>query len=115
MECSLRHGVLVLCADDAHGTPIMLRAQQEGVTPEALIASVWEAHRADFAGFHIGLCVGNGWVSGRSAAEDLDRLTQELEPFLHPWDRRRQLGEPVAGGRGQRRDQADDEGGDDLS
>ena len=32
----------------------MLRAQQEGVTPEALIAQVWEAHRADFAGFHVG-------------------------------------------------------------
>jgi succinate dehydrogenase/fumarate reductase flavoprotein subunit len=27
-----------------------------------------------FAGFHIGLCVGNGWVAGRSAVEDLDRL-----------------------------------------
>ena len=48
------HECWYVCADDAHGTPIMLRAQQEGVTPEALIASVWEAHRADFAGFHIG-------------------------------------------------------------
>jgi succinate dehydrogenase/fumarate reductase flavoprotein subunit len=27
-----------------------------------------------FAGFHIGLCIGNGWASGRSAVEDLDRL-----------------------------------------
>ncbi|MBM3530667.1 MAG: FAD-binding protein [Alphaproteobacteria bacterium] len=29
-----------------------------------------------FAGFHIGLCVGNGWIAGRSAIEDLDRLSQ---------------------------------------
>lgn len=43
-----------VCADDTHGTPIMLRAQQEGITPEALIARVHEEHKADFAGFHIG-------------------------------------------------------------
>jgi len=48
------HECWYVCADDAHGTPIMLRAQQEGVTPEALIARVWEQHRADFAGFNIG-------------------------------------------------------------
>ncbi|MBT3967763.1 MAG: methionine--tRNA ligase [Gammaproteobacteria bacterium] len=43
-----------VCADDAHGTPIMLRAQNEGITPEALIASVAEEHQADFADFMIG-------------------------------------------------------------
>ena len=48
------HECWYVCADDAHGTPIMLRAQQEGLAPEALIAQVWEAHRADFAGFHVG-------------------------------------------------------------
>ena len=48
------HECWYVCADDAHGTPIMLRAQQEGVTPEALIDGVWKSHRADFAGFHIG-------------------------------------------------------------
>lgn len=42
-----------VCADDAHGTPIMLRADQEGVTPEQLIARVEQAHRADFAGFNV--------------------------------------------------------------
>jgi methionyl-tRNA synthetase len=45
---------IYVCADDAHGTPIMLRARQEGITPEALIARVAEEHRADFAGFHVG-------------------------------------------------------------
>ncbi len=44
---------LYVCADDAHGTPIMLRAEQEGITPEQLIARTLEEHRADFAGFNI--------------------------------------------------------------
>ena len=43
-----------VCADDAHGTPIMLRARQDGITPEQLIASVQKEHEADFADFHIG-------------------------------------------------------------
>lgn len=43
-----------VCADDAHGTPIMLRAQSEGITPEQLVARIGEEHRADFAAFHIG-------------------------------------------------------------
>jgi len=41
------------CADDTHGTPIMLRAEQEGVTPEALIARVLKEHQRDFADFHV--------------------------------------------------------------
>ncbi|ALP52499.1 methionine--tRNA ligase [Candidatus Tenderia electrophaga] len=42
-----------VCADDTHGTPIMLRAQQEGITPEALIERVHGEHLADFSAFHI--------------------------------------------------------------
>jgi methionyl-tRNA synthetase len=42
-----------VCADDTHGTPIMLRAEKEGITPEALIARVHGEHLADFTGFHI--------------------------------------------------------------
>jgi len=42
---------IYVCADDAHGTPIMLRAQQEGITPEQLIERIGAEHRADFAGF----------------------------------------------------------------
>ena len=42
-----------VCADDAHGTPIMLKARQEGISPETLIARVAEEHRADFAGFRV--------------------------------------------------------------
>ncbi|HEY3729708.1 MAG TPA: methionine--tRNA ligase [Steroidobacteraceae bacterium] len=43
------------CAEDAHGTPIMIRAQQEGITPEALIARSAAEHRRDLAGFLIDL------------------------------------------------------------
>ena len=43
-----------VCADDTHGTPIMLRAQKDGITPEELIARVHGEHSRDFAGFHVG-------------------------------------------------------------
>ena len=42
-----------VCADDTHGTPIMLRAEKEGITPEQLIAKVWDEHTSDFAAFHV--------------------------------------------------------------
>jgi methionyl-tRNA synthetase len=48
------HRCWYVCADDTHGTPIMLRAEKEGVTPEALIERVYGEHRRDFAGFHVG-------------------------------------------------------------
>jgi len=47
------HNVYYVCADDTHGTPIMLRAEKEGITPEALIARVHDEHYNDFTGFHI--------------------------------------------------------------
>lgn len=42
-----------VCADDTHGTPIMLRAKAEGITPEQLISRVWQEHYDDFAAFHV--------------------------------------------------------------
>ncbi|MGF1707759.1 methionine--tRNA ligase [Enterovibrio baiacu] len=42
-----------ICADDAHGTPIMLKAQQLGIEPEAMIAEMQKEHETDFAGFDI--------------------------------------------------------------
>jgi len=48
------HQCIYVCADDAHGTPIMLRAQNEGISPEELIARVKKEHEADFADFEIG-------------------------------------------------------------
>ena len=42
-----------VCADDAHGTAIMLSAEKQGVTPEAHIGNIKALHEADSAGFHI--------------------------------------------------------------
>ena len=47
------HECYYVCADDAHGTPIMLRARGESIEPEDLIARVWKEHTEDFAGFGI--------------------------------------------------------------
>ncbi|WP_026349115.1 methionine--tRNA ligase [Arsukibacterium perlucidum] len=48
------HECYYVCADDAHGTPIMLKAQQQGIAPEQMIAQTKIEHEADFAGFAIG-------------------------------------------------------------
>lgn len=42
-----------VCADDTHGTPVMLRAEKEGITPEQLIDRVWHEHKSAFDGFHV--------------------------------------------------------------
>ena len=66
------HDCVYVCADDAHGTPIMLRAQQEGIDPETLIARVAEEHRADFAEFRI------GFDNYHSTHSDENRVLSEL-------------------------------------
>lgn len=48
------HECYYVCADDTHGTPIMLRAEQEGLSPESLIEKVHIEHQDDFADFEIG-------------------------------------------------------------
>jgi len=47
------HQCFYVCADDAHGTPIMLRAQQEAISPEELVTRIGVEHRADFADFFV--------------------------------------------------------------
>src|SRR5438067_13009259 len=49
----LGHAVHFVGADDTHGAPIMLRAEAEGITPEALISRVSESHRNDYERFHL--------------------------------------------------------------
>jgi len=44
---------LYFCADDAHGTPVMISARAAGISPEQLIESMSEQHKADFSGFYI--------------------------------------------------------------
>ena len=48
------HECYYCCADDTHGTPVMLAAQKQGIAPEDMIAKVREEHLADFTGFVIG-------------------------------------------------------------
>ncbi|MEJ2760639.1 MAG: methionine--tRNA ligase, partial [Gammaproteobacteria bacterium] len=47
------HEIYHVCADDTHGTPIMLRAEAEGITPKALIERVQAEHQRDFKGFFV--------------------------------------------------------------
>ncbi len=47
------HTCIAICGDDAHGTPIMLKAEKLGVTPEALTEAMRESHENDFAAFNI--------------------------------------------------------------
>ena len=49
----LGHNCISICGDDAHGTPIMLKAQQLGITPEALTQEMQQSHEQDFAAFSI--------------------------------------------------------------
>lgn len=44
------HDCIFICADDTHGTPIMIRAREEGITPEQLIARAHQEHEIEFKG-----------------------------------------------------------------
>ncbi|MCX5636871.1 MAG: class I tRNA ligase family protein, partial [Planctomycetota bacterium] len=44
---------LYFCADDTHGTPIMISARAAGISPENLIEQMHKDHRADFDGFYV--------------------------------------------------------------
>ena len=48
------HDCHYMCADDTHGTPIMLSARKQGITPDELVARMHEEHTRDFRGFHVG-------------------------------------------------------------
>jgi len=49
----LGNDCISICGEDAHGTPIMLKAEQQGMTPEALIAEIKQSHEQDFLAFGI--------------------------------------------------------------
>jgi methionyl-tRNA synthetase len=48
------HQVHFFCADDTHGTPVMINAREKKTTPEALIAEIWKEHTQSYRGFQIG-------------------------------------------------------------
>lgn len=63
------HDCLYFCADDAHGTPIMLKAQAEGISPEELIARYQSEHERDFDAFLIN--VANYYTTHSKENEEL--------------------------------------------
>ena len=67
------HHCIYVCASDAHGTPTMLRADEAGVAPEALVAEVAQGHRKDFENFKISV---DNYQTTHSA-ENLE-LTREM-------------------------------------
>ncbi|MBR4736415.1 MAG: methionine--tRNA ligase, partial [Rhodocyclaceae bacterium] len=83
-----------VCADDTHGTPVMLRAQKEGLTPEALIARVHGEHLRDFTAFGIEFDHYHSTHSpeNRAYAEDIYRrlkaagfiASRSIEQFYDP-------------------------------
>ncbi len=62
-----------VCADDAHGAPIMLKAQSEGITPQALVARIAADRPRYLNGFHIGF---DHWHSTHSSENEL--LSQDI-------------------------------------
>ncbi|MCG3202748.1 MAG: Methionine--tRNA ligase [Gammaproteobacteria bacterium] len=78
------HEVHYVCADDNHGTPIMLRADSEGITPEQLIARVYEEHKRDFADFLVEFDNYHQTHSPetRAYAEDIYRKLRDRRPSL---------------------------------
>ncbi len=85
------HEVRYFCADDTHGTATMIRAREEGIEPEALLAEMSEAHQRDFADFgiqfdHYGsthadsnrALVGEIWQALRSAGHVAERDVTQL-------------------------------------
>ena len=88
------HEVHFVCADDGHGAPIMLKAQAEGITPEALIARIAAERPQYLNGFHISF---DNWHSTHSTentelSQDIYRAlkanklitTRVIEQFFDP-------------------------------
>jgi methionyl-tRNA synthetase len=76
------HECLYVCADDTHGTPIMLKAQAEGVTPEQLIERVAAEHRADYRDF----LIAHDWYHSTHSPENreiTERIWRALDAGGH--------------------------------
>ena len=76
------HDVTYVCGDDAHGTPIMLKAREAGITPEAHIAKYLDEHKADFAKF--GVAFDNYYTTHSDLNRDLSYLVYAQIKANHP-------------------------------
>ncbi len=85
------HKIQFFCADDTHGTATMIRAREEGIEPEALLADMSEAHQTDLAAFGVGFdyygsthaasnqaLVNEFWAALRAAGHVAEREISQL-------------------------------------
>lgn len=91
------HEIYFVCADDTHGTPVMLRAEKEGITPETLIRQVHSEHLSDFTDFHIEF--DNYYTTHspetRNYSEDIYRKLKAADPSLITTKNIEQFFDPV--------------------
>jgi len=83
-----------ICADDTHGTPIMLMAEQEKISPEELVEKIHKEHSKDFEEFHVNF--DNFYLTNSSENKELSEdiykalfknnkiLEKEIEQFYDP-------------------------------
>ena len=79
------HECTYVCADDTHGTPIMIRARKEGRAPEDLIAESWQRHTRDFADFQIAFdnYYSTNSPENRAFCEDIFAKLEAAGALLH--------------------------------
>jgi methionyl-tRNA synthetase len=83
-----------ICADDTHGTPIMLMAEQENVTPEKLVENIHKEHSKDFQDFHVNFdnFYSTNSLENKELSEDIYKalvrsnkiFEKEIEQFYDP-------------------------------
>ena len=93
------HDVHFVCADDAHGAPIMLKAESEGITPEALIARVGASHAEDWRRYGISFDTTHTTHSpeNRELAQSIYRALRDRQPSLIGTKTIEQFYDPVKG------------------
>ncbi len=93
------HQVHFVCADDAHGAPIMLKAEEEGITPEQLIARVGKSHVEDWRRYAIGFNTTHSTHSPENVAlaQSIYRKLRDHEPSLIGRKTIEQFYDPVKG------------------
>ncbi len=80
------HEVHYVCASDAHGTPIMIRARKEGIAPEKLVAQFKQAHTQDLAAF--GVAFDNFWSTHSDENREMVyRIYESLDKAGHIFTR----------------------------
>jgi len=93
------HAVHFVCADDAHGAPIMLKAESEGIAPEALISRVATSHVEDWRRYHISFDTTHSTHSPENTelAQSIYRALRDHEPSLIGRRTIEQFYDPVKG------------------